>query len=107
VQLADPKLKELTHKLIDRVKFKLHRSFPNPVRVVKSHPGQGIELSSKGWGYFDVPMTIYWNEGTGMKVAHCEHELCFEGKGKWRTITMMMNRDRVNAMLGLSDDEKF
>lgn len=52
-----------------------------------------------------MPMTIYWNEGIGMKVAHCEHTLCFEGKGKWRTVTMMMNRKKVNAMLGLEEDD--
>lgn len=107
VKLKDPKLQHLTHKLIDQVQFKLHYTFKNPNRIVKSLPGRHIEFESWGWGYFDIPITIFWNKGTGMKNAHIEHELCFEGTGKSKTVTMMMNRDKVNALLGLTGDNKF
>ena len=92
IELNHPELKKYTYKLIDKVDFLLHETFRPPLRTAKAVPGKPLEYSTVGWGTFDVPMTIHWKPEVGMATASCEHELSFEGKGKWRTITMMMNR---------------
>ena len=86
----------------------MHYTFANPNRYVKSKPGKNsIELESWGWGYFNIPMTIYWQKGTGMKQSTFEtdHMLYFGGTGASRTVTIMMNRDKVNSLLGLTGKE--
>ena len=106
IELNHPKLKKMTYKLIDKVEFQLHETFRPPKRICKVKDNSPIEYSTIGWGTFDVPMTIFWKNGTGLSTASCEHELSFEGNGKWRTITLMMNRKKVNDVLGLKDKDR-
>ena len=105
-ELAHPELKKLTYKLVDKVEFMLHETFRPPKRTVKVDVNKPIEYSTIGWGTFDVPITVFWKKTTGLTSATCEHELSFDGNGKWRTITLMMNRQKVNDVLGLKGDKR-
>lgn len=42
---------------IKKVQFKLHESYPNPVRVITKPP---YELSETGWGEFEVVIKIFF-----------------------------------------------
>ena len=54
------------HKLIDKVEFELHPTFKNPLKTVKGGTGKKFELGMIGWGTFDIPITIYWSEASGL-----------------------------------------
>merc|ERR1719263_2671412 len=83
LELAHPELKKFTYKLIDKVEFQLHETFRPPLRTVKVKDNTPIEYSTIGWGTFDVPITVFWKKSTGLHTATCEHELSFQGNGKW------------------------
>ena len=42
VSATDPKINANLHKIIKEVKFELHETFKNPVRIVKSEQGKPI-----------------------------------------------------------------
>ena len=46
-----------------------------------------ISISHEGFKAFNMPITIYWKKGIGLKdkTFTVYHEICFEGKGKTRT----------------------
>ena len=46
-----------TNTLIDKVEFKLHESFLNPKRILKSPP---FEVEETGWGEFEIQITVYF-----------------------------------------------
>lgn len=48
---------------IDRVEYRLHETFPNPVRVVSDATSK-FALRAEGWGEFWVFITIYMKDGT-------------------------------------------
>ena len=83
-ELVDDKQMEKCAAFISKVRFELHETFKNPVRETKAKNGCHFELSSVGWGYFDIPITIFWTEETGLKPLSVNHELCFDGKGEWK-----------------------
>ena len=105
-ELAHPELKKLTYKLVDKVEFQLHETFRPPLRTFKVRDNSPIEYSTIGWGTFEVPITVFWKKSTGLSTATCEHVLSFDGNGKWRTITLILNRKRVNDVLGLKGDKR-
>ena len=63
----------------------MHDSFAVDHKIVKAAVGQKLEITYKGWGYFNVPITIYWSKHTGIKEPlELDHMLSFNGNGKWR-----------------------
>jgi len=80
VKLADEE--EDIRKYIRKVVFKLHPTFRNPQREVRSPP---FEVSCLGWGVFSIPITIYWQPWLEMAPTEVEHFLNFNGNGKWQS----------------------
>ena len=57
---------------IEYVEYKLHPSFPNPVRIVTQR-GSGpyaFSLTTAGWGVFTVKVKVYYKDGTHQRLAH-------------------------------------
>ena len=79
--------------IIDKVTFELHETFPNPIRDIKVAKNNEFCLGTSGWGYFDLPMTIHFKEHTGhsKEPITINHELCFDGDGKWVTVKVPLS----------------
>ena len=56
-----------TCTLIDKVEFKLHESFINPKRAIKSPP---YEVEETGWGEFEILITIYFSTQEKVVIKH-------------------------------------
>jgi hypothetical protein len=57
---------------IEYVEYKLHPTFPNPVRIVNQR-GSGpyaFPLTTSGWGTFTVQIKVYYKDGTYQRLAH-------------------------------------
>lgn len=57
---------------VKKVSFKLHDSYPNPLRVVDKPP---FELSETGWGEFIIYIKIYFVSESGEKAIQLQHGL--------------------------------
>ena len=68
-------------KYVDKVQFELHETFKNPKKVITKKP---FELSMRGWGTFDIPVTIYFKKGMVLHPGYKEFDHClsFDGNGK-------------------------
>ncbi|KAH7591732.1 Protein AF-9 -like protein [Nakaseomyces glabratus] len=57
---------------IKKVVFKLHETYPNPVRTIEAPP---FELTETGWGEFDINIKIYFVEESNEKFINFYHRL--------------------------------
>ncbi|KAH7876470.1 yeats family protein [Lentinula edodes] len=57
---------------IKRVSFKLHETYPNPMRNIDKPP---FELSETGWGEFEVHIKLHFIPESGEKVITIYHHL--------------------------------
>jgi transcription initiation factor IIF auxiliary subunit len=58
------------------VQYELHESFPNRIRQVcdrGTNPNQPFPLTANGWGVFQIPVTITFNDGHVEKLSHSLH----------------------------------
>lgn len=62
---------DISH-FIRRIQFKLHDSFPQPVRTCDRPPYQ---VSETGWGEFDIQIKIWWVAESGEKPLQTFHYL--------------------------------
>ena len=51
------------------VEYTLHRTFPNPVRVVCSR-SDGFQLTARGWGEFEVKIKLMLKDGSNRQLSH-------------------------------------
>ncbi|CEP63894.1 YEATS domain-containing protein YAF9 LALA0_S09e04874g [Lachancea lanzarotensis] len=58
--------------IIKSVVFKLHETYPNPVRTVDAPP---FELTETGWGEFEINVKIHFVEAAGEKPISFYHHL--------------------------------
>jgi len=66
---ADP----ATLSQIHCVEYLLHPTFPDRDRKVcdrGSTPGQAFSLTASGWGTFDIPVTVFFNDGKTQSLTH-------------------------------------
>ncbi|VDD80115.1 unnamed protein product [Mesocestoides corti] len=76
---------------IRRVQFKLHDSYPNPVRIFNKPP---YELTETGWGEFDIVIKVTFTDPNMkplvithlLKLFHCDHEIMMGQKSLVREI---------------------
>lgn len=54
---------EAVLRKVKAVEYRLHKTFPNPIRVVKDRNSR-FALRSSGWGEFLIFITIYLEDGT-------------------------------------------
>eukprot|EP00826_Nyctotherus_ovalis_P064503 TRINITY_DN9463_c0_g1_i18.p4 TRINITY_DN9463_c0_g1~~TRINITY_DN9463_c0_g1_i18.p4 ORF type:complete len:209 (-),score=75.27 TRINITY_DN9463_c0_g1_i18:192-818(-) len=80
-------------KYITSVGFRLHSSFPNPVKIVRAKPYQ---VKGTGWGYFTIPITINWKKKYGIEKKVVEHDLCFEGNGREESFFVEIDKNRLD-----------
>ena len=65
---------------------------------MKAEAGNHCSITYVGWGYFEVPMTIYFRKGTGIKEpVTINHMLSFDGNGKWRDVTIKINAKKLKT----------
>ncbi|QPG75208.1 hypothetical protein FOA43_002558 [Brettanomyces nanus] len=70
--LVDDKGNEIPATLFDKVTYHLHPTFSNPVRAYKKPP---FRIDEKGWGGFDIPITLTITDKGGDKKLN--HDLNF------------------------------
>lgn len=54
---------------IDYVQYELHHSFNNPMRIIRDRKSRFL-LRFVGWGTFDIPITIQFNDGSQITTHH-------------------------------------
>lgn len=55
--------------LIDSVKYNLHKTFDPPFQIVRAR-GTRFRLSRSGWGVFNIPIEVYFKDGSIGKTSH-------------------------------------
>ncbi|MCG7996602.1 MAG: hypothetical protein JAZ06_14395 [Candidatus Thiodiazotropha taylori] len=63
---------------VKEVKYILHPTFSNPIRVVRQRKG-GFKLKTSGWGIFLIKAFVYLLDGEKIKLEHML-ELHYEPK---------------------------
>ncbi|KAI5960555.1 TAF14 [Candida pseudojiufengensis] len=56
ISMLDSQGKEIPAKILDKVTYTLHPTFSNPIRSLKQQP---FKIEEKGWGEFDIPISIH------------------------------------------------
>ena len=51
----------------EKVRFGLHESFGSEFIDVRADQKGEFEMSFKGWGTFDIPITIFWRREVGLE----------------------------------------
>lgn len=69
--VRDPKNDDISY-FIKKVVFKLHETYPNPIRVVDAPP---FELTETGWGEFEINIKIHFVDETNEKTLSFYHHL--------------------------------
>ena len=95
VVFEDQLLHQNCHKFIEKVHFGMHPTFGQEYVVGTVSPSKPVSISRIGWGYFNIPITIFWTEPTKLQNITIDHMLCFEGTGKARVVKFQMNKTRV------------
>ena len=69
VKLEDKKIGHNIGWLIDKVRFGLVDGFDAPykdIRALHARKSGQFSITYVGWGYFDMPITIFWKKETGI-----------------------------------------
>lgn len=68
--LRDPNGEDLS-KIIKKVIFKLHDTYPNPARAIESPP---FEVTETGWGEFEITLRVFFvNEASEKNIMLYHH----------------------------------
>lgn len=76
-------------KYIDKVTFVLHETFKDPIHEVTKAP---FQVAGRGWGYFNIPITIEWNPKLKMEKTKFDYMLAFYGEGDVRTMEVVVDK---------------
>lgn len=66
-----PQNEDLSY-FIKKVVFKLHDTYPNPIRTVEAPP---FELTETGWGEFEINVKVHFIDEAGEKLLNFYHRL--------------------------------
>ena len=66
MKFKDDRRAPVLGKFIEKVRFGLHPTFGCEHRDVRANSSGTFDLTYIGWGYFDMPITIYWQKSTGI-----------------------------------------
>ena len=87
--------------LIEKVRFGLHPSFGVDYQDIKTtNEKDEYAMTFKGWGCFNIPITIYFRRTTGLnpRTMSFDHMLNFDGAGKWKTISIMIPKANAKKL---------
>ena len=96
-------------KLVKHVEFTLHETFKRkePVKVFPSlakndkcvadqrQKGE-VFITYRGWGSFELPIKITFKPEYNIPPLTVDHDLCFEGKGKFKSCMVYFNKDIID-----------
>ena len=99
--LDDGPLNRHIHKLIKKVRFDLHETFANPIRVVHSKPGTVFQVQTMGWGIFEIPITVHWNPDLQIpqQTLQMIHMLSFSRDDTYRRVAVRFKKEKVMPLL--------
>ena len=66
VSIANPEFAPYTKSLIKKVRFGLHPVLEKDYVEVSTDETEELSITYESWGYFEIPITIYWQESTGL-----------------------------------------
>lgn len=55
------------NKFFEKVRFGLHETFGAPYMDVRADNQGKFEMTFKGWGTFDIPITLFWKRQVGLE----------------------------------------
>jgi len=93
VKLANSKLDIGTY--INKVVFKLHPTFPDPVYELYNEP---FQVQCEGWGVFEIPIKIYWKSWLEKQPTKLNHMLSFDGNGDRNTVVVKFKKSIYRTM---------
>lgn len=100
VRFPSAEFQKYNYKFVKEVRFELHETFKNNIRIVKAKKGSPLELGTVGWGTFDIPITVTFTKESGIvDPLTINHELSFDGNGKWRRIVYNVNKKKILPLL--------
>eukprot|EP00345_Euplotes_harpa_P003747 CAMPEP_0168330210 /NCGR_PEP_ID=MMETSP0213-20121227/7580_1 /TAXON_ID=151035 /ORGANISM="Euplotes harpa, Strain FSP1.4" /LENGTH=180 /DNA_ID=CAMNT_0008333707 /DNA_START=263 /DNA_END=805 /DNA_ORIENTATION=- len=82
-----------TEKLIRNVVFKLHPTFRNPTRTITKFP---FQLTTTGWGTFEMPMIINWKDNTKMEPLRLTHTISFDDRGAENKYALKIKKELIS-----------
>mmetsp|Transcript_9612 Transcript_9612/g.9395 ORF Transcript_9612/g.9395 Transcript_9612/m.9395 type:complete len:193 (-) Transcript_9612:10-588(-) len=97
VRVANEGIK--TENIVEKVKFELHETFRNPTRIIENAP---FQLTTKGWGTFEIQITITWKKSLKYPDTVLYHDLSFEGAGEWKNYTLRIHEDLIKPKTSAS-----
>ena len=99
VNFEDPAILKKSASFINRVKWELHETYKNPIRETAAVNGKQFEFKARAWGWFDVPITIYWHSKTGLKATTVNHTLYFNPAGKQKVYEFEIKESYLKEIL--------
>lgn len=85
----DEDLAHLTFSdLVSHCTFELHETYKDADKVKRVDVKKGfneVHYGRTAWGYFDLPIIVYFKKETGIEPFRVEPELSFDGNGDWKT----------------------
>ena len=88
-------------ELIEKVRFGLHPTFGAEYMDIKAPDHKdSYEWSCVGWGTFGIPITIHFRRAVGLnpRTLELDHNLSFDGPGKWKTISMNIKKSQAKKL---------
>ena len=79
-------------KILDKVHIELCEGFKDRHHHLIVGTKQEVSLTYKGWGTFEMPITLHFKKELGIPPKTFDHELCFDGRGEWRDFKVRIER---------------
>ena len=88
-------------RLVSHVTFRLHETYKgNKLIKVDVRPGWSeVNLTKLAWGYFDLPITVHFHKHLGIEPLVVDHELSFQGAGKWSQKSKTIDGKKVASII--------
>ena len=97
--MKDFKMEKYLQKIVESVRFGLHPTFERKQAYEEVYPSpldDEISYTRIGWREYEMPITICWQTETGKtENTIIEHNIHFKGKGKWREVSVLFNKNDI------------
>jgi len=79
LKIEDDKYDRILRKYVDHVDFELHSTYAGNKIITKNIPP--FEIERTAWGYFNLPIKIYFKDLIDSEPIVIDHMLCFDNNG--------------------------